>query len=152
MQTVGLTQSGKEKPLSEIRKPAFRLWIEGKPRSANKRPKSMSRYVGGIKEVAHKAIPNPTGSRRIDIEIFFVAQTSLRVDVDNVIKPILDALKGIVYLDDSQVRSVKVTSLPENDAFALRGWVELEVLERLLKKEPKEILINIFEGLSTPSP
>ena len=106
----------------------------------------------GIKGFALKAIPRPTESSRIDIEIFFVAQRSLRADVDNVVKPILDALKDIVYLDDSQVRSVKVTALPEGEAFGLSGWGELAVLERLLTAEPKEILINIFEGFSTPGP
>ena len=95
-------------------------------------------------------MPHPIASKRIDVEIFFQAKTPLRADVDNIIKPILDALKGIVYLDDSQVRSVRAIALPSDDAYSISGWTSQEVLLRLTARPPKEFLINVFEGLSIP--
>ena len=70
--------------------------------------------------------------------------------MDNVIKPILDALKGIVYEDDSQVRSVKITAFPssEEGAYGVSGWGSIDVFNRLTQHPPKEFLINVFEGLS----
>jgi hypothetical protein len=92
-------------------------------------------------------VPHPTTSNRIDIEIYFLAQRALRPDVDNIMKPILDALKGVVYLDDSQVRSVKVAALPQDEAFGMTGWTQKDTIERLLAHSPKEFIIDIYEGL-----
>lgn len=91
-----------------------------------------------------------TYSPRIDIEIFFHAATSMRGDVDNVIKPILDTLIGVVYEDDRQVRSVRVTALPKGEPFRSSG--SGDVFTRLMKTEPKEFLIDVYEGLFTPGP
>ena len=37
---------------------------------------------------------------------YFYDDDSVPIDVDNIPKPILDALKGLVYLDDKQVTDV----------------------------------------------
>jgi len=132
------------------RKPIFRIWVSGYPKSSQANKSNLNRYKEGIRMAAKKIIPQPTKSRRLDVEIFFQAESLLRPDVDNVIKPILDALKGIVYKDDSQVRSVKITALPslEDGAYGISGWGNTEVFKRLTKHPPEEFLINIFEGLS----
>jgi hypothetical protein len=70
--------------------------------------------------------------------------------VDNVVKPVLDALNGVVYLDDSQVRWVKIVALPTDDAYSIGGSTHLQVFSRLVKGEPPEFLISIFEGLPIP--
>ncbi len=129
----------------------IRLWIEGRPQSFRKNKASTSRYLERIKNAASALIPAPTESTRLDVEIFFETERSLRADVDNVIKPILDALQGIAYLDDRQVRSVKVTALPSGEPYRLSGWMDSEILYRL-KKEPPEFLINIYDRFSTPCP
>jgi len=59
-----------------------------------------------------------------------------------VAKPLLDALKGIVYHDDKQVRAVKVVGLRLDEGFHARG--SLEVFKRLLPGG--EFLVNIYEG------
>jgi len=132
------------------RKPVFRIWVEGHPQSLQANRKGLERYKERIRNAAGNVVPHPTKSKRIDIEIFFRAERPLRADVDNIIKPILDALKGIVYLDDSQVRSVRATALPSDDAYSISGQTSREVLLRLTASPPKEFLINIFEGLSIP--
>ena len=136
--------------MRQIRKPVFRIWIPGSPRAAGKNRGARTRYVEQIRRAASEVVPHPTRSPRIDIEVFFYADTTLRADVDNVIKPILDALIGVVYEDDRQVRSVKATAFPKGDAFRSSG--SMDVLNRLMKTEPKEFLINVYEDLFTPGP
>lgn len=131
-------------------KPIVRIWIPGSPRAARKNSGARRLYVEQIRKVASEVVPHPIKSTRIDVEIFFHADTSLRADVDNVIKPILDALIGVVYEDDRQVRSVKVTALPKGDAFRSSG--DPDLISRLIKSEPKEFLISVYEGLFIPGP
>jgi len=88
-------------------------------------------------------------SHRIDIDIWFSAKRSVRADVDNIAKPVLDALKGVAYLDDRQVRSVRVVALPRDDAFVIESAPQ-EVIARLFSDED-EFVINVYEGLTLPA-
>jgi hypothetical protein len=49
---------------------------------------------------------------------------SIRADIDNSIKPILDALKDVVYIDDNQVRSVTATLFDLRQYNKISGYVE----------------------------
>lgn len=132
-----------------IRKPVFRIWVEGHPQSVQGDSKHLAQYRKRISQSALKIVPYPTKSNNIDIEIFFVYKRALRPDVDNIIKPILDALKGIAYMDDSQVRSIHVTALPAEEAYGISGWTNREAFIRLTATTQREFLIEIFEGFST---
>jgi len=133
-----------------IHEPRFRIWVKGKPMSWRKKRKSLERYSTLIAEAAKLVVPRPTKSRRLDIELWFCASNLARADVDNIVKPVLDALAGVVYIDDSQVRSLKVVALPEDDVVGISGWSRANVFKRLIKANPKEFLINVFEGISIP--
>lgn len=126
-----------------VTRPIFRIWIKGKPKSSNKNRKSLSRYIKEIGDTAKSIVATPSNSNRLDIEIWFHAPCIPRPDVDNIIKPILDALKGTVYFDDNQVRSVRVVALPADDACKLHG--SIEILTKIIKAE--EFLINIYDNL-----
>ena len=132
------------------REPLFRIWVPAYPKSSQADKQNLGRYRETIRAAAREVITEPTKSRRLDVEIFFQADSLLRPDVDNIMKPILDALRGILYEDDSQVRSVKVTALPspEEGAYGISDWVSIDVFNRLTKYPPEEFLINIFEGLA----
>ena len=136
--------------MRHVRRPPIRIWIAGSPRAAGKKAGARSRYVEQIRKAASSVVAAPSRSTRIDIEVFFCAEISLRADVDNIIKPILDALIGVVYEDDRQVRSMKVTALPKGDAFRSSG--NAEAFTRLMKTEPREFLINVYDDLFTPGP
>lgn len=128
--------------------PRFRIWVPGRPLAVGSG--SRNRYRQSIADAARATVPAPTRSRRVDIEVWFVVwERRRRADVDNVLKVILDALKGIVYDDDAQVRSVRVVALPLDDAHMLPGQVSLEALGRLAG-QPEHFLINIFDGLAIP--
>jgi len=48
--------------------------------------------------------------------IFYFAPAPIQGDVDNIVKPILDALKGVAYLDDRQLERVTVQKFePETE-------------------------------------
>src|SRR2546427_13216168 len=74
-----------------------------------KNRKRYQKWIRHVREAAEKewrANDKPTGS---DVEVTISNyHTETPPDVDNIIKPILDALKGLVYRDDVQVH--KVTS------------------------------------------
>ena len=128
-------------------KPIFRIWVKSRPHSSQRRNrKALQSYIEFIRDAAKQVVPRPTESKMLDIEIWFQEETSLRADVDNIIKPVLDGLKGVVYLDDSQVRSVKATALPVDAVYSIHEWTSAEVIKRLTAQPPKEFLINIFHG------
>jgi crossover junction endodeoxyribonuclease RusA len=132
------------------RKPIFRIWVEGYPQSFRKKRKE--RYTEKIREAARAVVPFPTPSTRIDIEIYYHTKNGIRADVDNVIKPILDALIGIAYMDDSQVRSVKAVALPYNESYSIseNEWISEKVMEKLFSDDPEYFMINIYAGLAIP--
>jgi hypothetical protein len=91
-------------------------------------------------------VKEPLESDRIDLDIWFEAVRGMRPDVDNILKPILDALNGIVYADDRQVRSVRVVAVPSDDASGIAGWTTVDTIQRLGSDE-QCFLINVYVGL-----
>jgi crossover junction endodeoxyribonuclease RusA len=47
-------------------------------------------------------------SKILSVTIFYFCATDMEGDIDNIVKPILDALCKLVYLDDNQVERVLV--------------------------------------------
>ena len=71
--------------------------------------------------------PPETGSLEVSISYYFVEDT---LGVDNIPKPILDALNGLVFLDDQQVtdlcchkRDVKISRRVRDFPPPLAGYV-----------------------------
>ncbi len=128
--------------------PLYTIWVDGKPLNyRNKSKRIRAAYKGRIQTEAKKVVNNPWSSKRIDVEIWFSADSAVRPDVDNVAKPILDALQGIVYVNDFQVRSVKVGCIPRDGAFECEKEDQKDFF-RLLDTNKEEFLIRIFYGMS----
>lgn len=121
------------------RRPLFSLWIEGRPLSS--RSKQPAGYKERIRQAAVREISAPTASSRLEIEIIFGARGH-RPDVDNLGKHTLDALKGVLYADDAQVRTIKIVGLKLDESFHARGFKA--VFDRLFAG--KEFLVNVYEG------
>ena len=62
---------------------------------------------------------------------YFYDDDSAPIDVDNIPKPILDALKGLVYLDDNQVTDILCRKRRLSGALEVGNLTE--VLDRGLK-------------------
>lgn len=130
------------------RKPVFRIWIPGNPKSSQGKG-TKSKYIQTIQDAAKEQVPYPVKSGRIDIEIFFVALSTMRADVDNIIKPILDALIDIVYFDDRQVRSVRAVAIPPDDIMSFHN-ANRKAMDRLYNG--KEFMIDIYHQIGILGP
>ena len=71
-----------------------------------------------------KFFSDAPGKVEVEINYSTLAEEGVRADIDNVIKPTLDALKEVVYRDDRQVRSVTATIFDRNRGNMITGLVE----------------------------
>lgn len=105
--------------------PSYMFWVFHQPftKAGSSQGKA---YRSEVKKAATAEIPNPIPSSDIEIEISYASKirSTIRADVDNVIKPTLDALKGVAYLDDLQVRSVTASIFDLNQPNIVDGRVE----------------------------
>jgi hypothetical protein len=92
---------------------AYLVWVEQRPSNngAGKRT-----YVQAVRTAAAREIAKPIKVADVEVEVVYSTRvkTAERMDADNVNKPTLDALKGIAYVDDAQVRSVTATLFDRN--------------------------------------
>jgi len=108
----------------------FHLRIEGRPRPHHTRivrkgPSSyqivsghVQRWMREIREAAKKVAPDKLLSGALEVRIRLSVK-GRRGDLDNYAKPILDALEGIVFANDSQVTRLLVElSSQEEGEFA----------------------------------
>ncbi|GDX40407.1 hypothetical protein LBMAG21_06990 [Armatimonadota bacterium] len=93
--------------------PEFEFVVVGQPTSFNTkgkgRPQKKKRdnWQDNVKNAARKVMPPP--ATLLPVEVFISTYfTRQPVDVDNVLKDIMDAMNGVAYNDDKQV--YKVTS------------------------------------------
>jgi hypothetical protein len=54
---------------------------------------------------------------RISVTIYYFPAGAMQGDIDNIVKPVLDALGHCVYLDDSQVERVVVQKFEPDNVF-----------------------------------
>jgi len=126
----------------ESQVPTYLLWVAQKPSKGNK---GKAAYVSAVKKAAAQEIPAPIRTSDIGVEVVYSTQLSkgIRLDIDNVLKPTLDALKGVAYVDDSQTRWVSATLIDRNQPGLLSGRVEL--VGRLLDRtKPDVVLVVIY--------
>lgn len=91
-----------------VRRIRYNFAVIGAPVSQQSSHKSKRQYQIKVAEAANKSVASPIrGDERIKIEIdWFSEGFQNKPDVDNIIKPIQDALKGILFVDDNQVESI----------------------------------------------
>lgn len=89
-------------------KPAYDFIVLEKHRNLD--AEGARRYRQAVSSAARKAIPTPITSPDVIVEIFYSTQTGTpQADIVDILKPTLEALEGIAYLEDSQVQSVTAT-------------------------------------------
>ncbi len=91
-----------------IRKIRYGVAVIGSPISLQASHESNQQYQATVSEAASKIVVSPIrADEKVKIEIdWFSGGFQNKPDIDNIIKPILDALKGIVFGDDNQVESI----------------------------------------------
>lgn len=95
---------------SEVPAPSFQFCVSGPAVSARTKNRSLLReWLQRVAEAAHVAWseggPPLQGDLTVSISEF--SASSVR-DRDNLAKPVLDAMQGIVYVNDRQVKSLQV--------------------------------------------
>ncbi len=85
--------------------------VEGVPVSLQaKRAKTRENWVKRVRAAAAAQLPDNhfATEHPIEVTIFNFSDAKIETDLDNVIKPIRDALSGCIYIDDSQVEELVV--------------------------------------------
>jgi Holliday junction resolvase RusA-like endonuclease len=123
----------------------FAMALPKRPASAQKRGKKQ-RYQqeirdAAISETGGAKLPLFNGELYVRITYFHAKKTGL--DVDNIPKPILDALIGIVYDNDSQISQCLLTKVSQKD-YSLEEKSFLpevyEYLDNLLAQDHEHVL------------
>ena len=96
--------------------------ILGVPVSVNARRSSIQRWKGQVHAAAQGAWPagDAPCACKVQIHITFY-HDSAPPDVDNMLKPIQDALCGVVYVDDSQLTDTHGHLRDINDQYRVKG-------------------------------
>lgn len=87
------------------------FFIEGVPVSLGASPRSKDRWRQTVSEIARwrQRETDEFGfidQRSLAVTVYYFANASMEGDIDNILKPILDALVGIAYPDDGVVERV----------------------------------------------
>ena len=107
------------------------------------RVRQWTEEIQGVASKKWNREPHVTGPLMVTITYFF---DSTPFDVDNIPKPILDALKGMVFADDSQVFDLVCRKRDLNGSLQIQN-PSPELIEYL--SESKEVLhISVANALS----
>lgn len=96
--------------------------VAGTPKSVQASAGSKRAWRQRVSAAATAALPPPhlVGTLPVRVTvIYFYVRTDL--DLDNILKPILDALNGIAYVDDEQVIDVIAAKRDLSLTYALAG-------------------------------
>lgn len=100
----------------------FEFTIKGPPISQQARSKSRKRWKAAVVAAAKSKLNSgatPVSDEvAIKITYYYEGDTP---DVDNIIKPIQDALIGVIYIDDSQVVQAISSKTRIDGSFTIRG-------------------------------
>ena len=88
--------------------PEYIIVIPGKAVSFRS-PKS-SEYKNIIHDAAERLFPKPIKGDYVEVRLDYFHMSRRRMDMDNIAKCVLDALNGVAYVDDRQVRLQAATA------------------------------------------
>jgi crossover junction endodeoxyribonuclease RusA len=102
--------------------PYFEFCVHGRPVSAQAHDRRrLSAWKDQVLELARTAWPKDTPPLTVAVELRIAHYSEKRfADMDNLIKPIQDALQGLAYLDDSMVSDVTGNWRDINGRFPVR--------------------------------
>ncbi len=107
----------------ETKLKAFEFVIEGTPISQQAKKRRILRdWKNRVHKTARKYWPQKEAPMKEKMHLtltYFYADEAL--DVDNMIKPVLDAMIGIVYLDDSQITDIYGRKRKLNSSFRIHS-------------------------------
>lgn len=122
--------------------PEYRLVIPGRARSFRSTKATIYKRI--VRKIARRIFSKPVSDQRIEVLIDYFHASQRRLDMDNIAKCILDALNGVAYVDDQQVRVQSAT------AHALQSLVHIVAapvdLIKPLRKYEEYVFIRVRYG------
>ena len=94
--------------------------VAGTPVSTQSRSsRSRDAWKERIRAASNQVIPRPhfASDERLSVAIYYFPRRPMQGDIDNIVKPILDALSSHVFLDDRQVERVVVQKFEPGHIF-----------------------------------
>ena len=84
-----------------------------------KRAESREEWKERVKSASSTAIPSPhfASDERMAITLYYLPEEPMQGDLDNIVKPILDALSRHIYIDDTQVERIVAQKFELGNAF-----------------------------------
>jgi hypothetical protein len=82
------------------------FYVRGTPVSLQARGPSLPAWKAKVRATCPVPSSAPTTADVSVVITYFYDGTAPAVDIDNIIKPIFDAMKGVAYVDDNQVVAV----------------------------------------------
>jgi hypothetical protein len=105
--------------------------VDGTPVSAQaKRPASRTAWQAKVRDASLRTMPQNhfCTERPVSVTILVFPIARMAGDIDNVVKPILDALCRTIYLDDAQVERVWVQKFEPGRAFPLSAALNVSAI------------------------
>lgn len=94
--------------------------VPGTPVSLQiKRPEARAAWKERVKNASYAALPEGHFSTGVPISVtlFYFPNNEMQGDIDNIVKPVLDALCNHIYADDRQVERVWVQKFEPGRVF-----------------------------------
>jgi crossover junction endodeoxyribonuclease RusA len=94
--------------------------VHGTPVSLSaKRAKSRSEWKARVRSASTYVLPHPhfASNGRMAVTLYYFPHEPMQGDLDNIIKPVLDALSRHIYLDDRQVERIVVQKFELGNQF-----------------------------------
>jgi crossover junction endodeoxyribonuclease RusA len=84
-----------------------------------KRRESVDRWKARIREASHEVLAEGHFATEgpVSVTLFYFPDSEMAGDIDNIVKPILDALCQHIYIDDNQVERVLVQKFEPEKIF-----------------------------------
>lgn len=137
----------------EIRFP-IEFIIEGTAVSLQNRGRrgSLRAWQARVREASRKALPDEffASESPISVTLYYFPAATMQGDIDNIVKPILDALGRHIYVSDHQVHRVLVQKFEPNNVFGFAS-PSAALMTALTGRKPNlyvRLSDNPFEDLS----
>jgi crossover junction endodeoxyribonuclease RusA len=112
----------------------------------NKRRKSLREWQARVKEASRGALPEGhfASESPIAVTLYYFPAAAMQGDVDNIVKPILDAFNEHIYMSDHQVQRVLVQKFEPNDVFGFSS--PSGTLEAALKSRKPNLYVRLSDN------
>lgn len=129
----------------------FEFFVDGVPISLQASSKSKERWKKEVAQAAQKRQRETyeiglLDMRPVKVTIYYFPSAPMLGDIDNIVKPIIDSLKGIAFRDDKYVECVAVQKFEPQTAWEISSPSQL--LAEVLDVEPPVVYINVDDSLS----